>query len=131
MLFHLATVVSRLKKCAFPFDLKSTPTILEIGEKRSRKRVFVRADALVNSKYNNRKRPEMKISSNFLRNSVSTVLSMLVLLAPGASMASFPDAKGEPVVQQGLGIAPDFGKWPDGMVPWVYNSTNAPSGENR
>lgn len=56
------------------------------------------------------------------------MLSMLVLLVHGGAMASFPDSKGEPVVQQGLGISPDFGKWPNGTVPWVYNSTNAPAG---
>lgn len=30
--------------------------------------------------------------------------------------------------QQALGISATYGKWDDGLVPWVYNATNAPSG---
>jgi len=55
------------------------------------------------------------------------VCLMIITAQSSYSYASFDDAN-DSNEQHALGISSSFGKWTGGVVPWVYNATDAPTG---
>ncbi len=58
-------------------------------------------------------------------------LSLTVFLTTSffvLSVSASTPKKGDAPTHMGLGISANFGKWPNGIVPYVYNPTGAPTG---
>jgi hypothetical protein len=67
--------------------------------------------------------PSTRRVSSIALSVVATLLSLHVVVAQ-AGIPGVGDEDG----QQALGMRTNFGKWTGGVVPWVYNPTNAPAG---
>ena len=62
-------------------------------------------------------------TSTFVIVVLVAVSILLPISTSGSSLGPKDDGP-----QLALGITADFGKWTNGIVPWVYNPTNAPAG---